>query len=560
MNYLHMTGGLPWLSILVFVPLVGAALAAIGPAGRQGRFVKWGSLLFSLVPLAIVLYLWTMYEGAVVDAGRQQIFQWGEQLPWISVLGIHYKLGLDGLSLPLVILTVVLTPISILAAFDVDRHPRYFFALIFLMETAMLGVFLSLDFFLFFIFWEVSLIPGYFLIAVWGRTRRRYAAFKFFVYTMAASVGLLLAFELLYLATAAAGRGTFDLIELARLAQGLPVEVTTGTNFSGDLQSLVFKYLQQVGVTGVGGSSFTWMALVFLIVFVAFAVKLGIWPFHTWLPDAYAEAPTAGSMLIGGVLTKMGAFAMLRLLLPIFPAQMQVFAPLLGTLACISVLIGAWVAFSYRDGDIKRLISYLSINHMGYVMLAIAAAGAIPRSIGADPGNLDARATAINGAMMQMFAHGFSTAALFVFAGILASRTGTYILKDYGGLLAVAPALGGLMGIAMFANLGLPGMAGFVGEFFIFSGAWSTLPVLTGLAMFGLVISALTLLLMFQRIFFGPLNERWRSFPELGWREWCVVLPMLLVLVFFGVYPLPLMDVANQTSLAVVRFFAGSGL
>ena len=411
MNYLAMTGDFPWLSLLIFLPLVGALLAALGPEGRDGRITKWGSFALSLAPLGIAIFLWASYRGATVDNGQQQVFQFGERLPWITVLGIEYKLGLDGMSLPLVILTTIMTPISILAAFNQQLRPRFFFAMLLLMETAMLGVFLALDFFLFFIFWEVSLIPGYYLISVWGREHRRYASFKFFVYTMAGSIAMLLAFELLYLATAAAGRGTFDLVELARLAQGLPVDIGNGALFQGSLQTLVFDYLTRLGVTGfAGGSPFYWMSIAFFMVFIALAIKLAVWPFHTWLPDAYSEAPTSASMLISSVLTKMGAFAMLRLMLPIFPEQMQVFAPVLGFLAFASIIIGAWVAYNFRNGDIKRLISYLSINHMGYVMLAIAAAGAAG---GAAASGLDTRATAINGAVMQMFAHGLSTGALF---------------------------------------------------------------------------------------------------------------------------------------------------
>lgn len=554
MNYLAMTGGFPWLTTLIFLPLVGALLAALGPEGPAGRITKWGSLALSLAPLGIAIYLSAIYQGGTLEGGGQQIYHFGEKLPWISVLGIDYKLGMDGLALPLVLLTTIMTPIAILASFNQQLRPRFFFSMLLLMETAMLGVFLSLNFFLFFIFWEISLIPGYYLIATWGRENRRYAAFKFFVYTMAGSVAMLLAFELLYLATASAGRGTFDLVELSRLARGLPVEtiIGSGSLYSGNLQSIVYSYLQQIGIVGyAGGTDFFWMSVAFWMVFVALAVKLAVWPFHSWLPDAYSEAPTAASMLIAGVLTKMGAFAMLRLMLPVFPAQMQAYAPALGFLAFASIILGAWVAYNYREGDSKRLISYLSINHMGYVMLAIAAAGA------AGAGDLQSRAAAINGAVMQMFAHGLSTAALFYLAGILAERTGSYRLSDFGGLLPVIPVFAGLMGVALFGNLGLPGMAGFVGEFFIFSGAWSTLPLLTIFSMLGLVISALALLVMYQRIFLGPTNEHWRGIPDINRREWSVLLPLLILLIVFGVYPMPLMRIANETATAVARFFAG---
>jgi NADH-quinone oxidoreductase subunit M len=558
LDYLNFRGGMPWLSLMLFLPLLGAVLAAITAEGRDGRLQKWGTFLISLAPLGMAIFVALTYQGGRVDNDQQQVYDFVEVLPWISVLGIEYKLGIDGISLPLVLLATLLTPIVILASFNVRERPRYFFALILLMETAVLGVFLALNFFLFFIFWEISLIPGYFLITGWGRENRRYAAFKFFVYTLAGSVGLLLSFQLFYLATRAAGRGTFDIVELTRLAQGLSV-----AGIEGDLPEILFAFLDQLGIVDVlGGSPSIYMSILFLATFVAMAIKLGIWPFHTWLPDAYSEAPTAASMLLAGVLTKLGAFAMLRLLLPIFPEQMQQWALMLGFLAFMSIIVGAWIAYNIgrvparretKSDDIKRLISYLSINHMGYVMLAIAAAGSAGVA-----GDINSRATAINGAVVQMFAHGLSTGALFFLAGIIAERTGSYALSAFGGLHMIVPAMAGLMGIAMFANLGLPGLAGFVGEFFIFLGTWPTLTLWTILSMLGLVLSALALLLMYQRIFAGPLNQRLRGMPDLSLREWSVLTPLLALLIVFGIYPLPLMRIINYTALAVVRFFAGA--
>jgi len=557
--------GLPWLSLMVFLPLLGAVLAAITPQRGDGALQKWGTFALSLAPLGIAIFVAVAYYGRMQAQGgylaaepQQQVYDFVEQLPWISVLGAEYKLGVDGISLPLVLLTTLLTPLAILASWNVRQRPGIFFALLLLMETTILGVFTALNFLLFFIFWEVSLIPGYFLISSWGRDpeRRRYAGFKFFVYTMAGSVSMLLAFEFFYLATLSAGRGTFDFIELTRLAQGLPVAGLQGT-----LSEIVSGFLNQIGVAQILGQSDYWyMSVLFLGTFVALAVKLAVWPFHTWLPDAYGEAPTGVVMLIAGVLTKMGAYAMLRLMLPIFPEQMQQGALVLGFFAFMSILVGAYVAYNIarnpqrrerKLNDIKRVIAYLSINHMGYVMLAIAAAGAAV-------GDLDTRAIAINGAIVQMFAHGLSTSALFFLAGALAERTGSYELTAYGGLRAVIPVFAGLMGVAMFANLGLPGMAGFVGEFFIFRGAWPTLTLWTILSMVGLVISALALLLMYQRVFSGPIEPRLRSLPDINRREWAVLLPLVVLLLVIGVYPLPLMEIANQTALAVVRFFAGA--
>jgi NADH-quinone oxidoreductase subunit M len=561
-EYLNFRGGIPWLSLLLFLPLVGAVLAAVAPDRDNGRLQKLGTFALSLAPLGIALFLAATFQSRVIDNGLQQVYDYVESLPWISVLGIDYRVGIDGISLPLVLLTTLLTPLAILASFNMNDRPRWFFPMILLMETAILGVFLSLNFFLFFIFWEVSLVPGFFLISGWGRDpeRRRGAALKFFVYTMAGSVGLLLGFELLYLATRNAGRGTFDFVELTRLAQGLPV-----TGLQGTLPTILQRFMTDLGVTNVlGGSPNLYMGALFIAIYVALAIKLAIWPFHTWLPDTYSEAPTAASMMIAGVLTKMGAYAMLRLMLPIFPQQMRQAAPLLGFFAFMSIIIGAWVAYNIaraparrerKFDDLKRVISYLSINHMGYVMLAIAAAGA---ATAAATGDINSRAIAINGAIVQMFAHGLSTSALFFLAGILAERTGTFDLARFGGLRMTAPAMAGLMGVAMFANLGLPGMAGFVGEFFIFLGAWATLTVWAILSIVGLVLSALALLLMYQRIFSGPLNQRLAAMPDLNRREWGVLVPLLALLILFGVYPLPLMRLANDAALAVVRIFAGA--
>lgn len=560
MDYFNFRGDLPWLSLLIFLPLVGAVLSAITPNRDDARLQKWGTFLLSLAPLGIAIFLTAQFQNVrVAGEPNQQVYDFAESLPWITVLGANYTLGVDGISLPLVLLTTALTPLVILASFSIKERPHYFLALLLLMETTMLGVFLSLNFILFFIFWEVSLIPGFFLISQWGRTdARRDAALKFFVYTMAGSVGMLLAFEFLYLAT-----GTFDFVTLTRLAQGLPVQ-----GIQGNLSDLVFQFFGRLGVNdffvgaGLNVTPGVYMGGLFIAVYIALAVKLAVWPFHTWLPDAYSTAPTPASMIIAGVLTKMGAFAMLRIMMPIFPLQMQLSSGLLGFFAFMSIIVGAWVAFNIgrvpgrrerKLNDVKRLISYLSINHMGYVMLAIAAAGA-----SAAFGDVNSRAIAINGAVMQMVAHGLSTSALFFIAGMLAERTGNFELTAFGGLRAVVPLLAAVTGVAMFANLGLPGLAGFVGEFFIFRGTWATLPLWTILSMLGLVLSALALLLMFQRIFSGPINERLRSMRDVSPREMSVLAPLLVLLIVFGVYPLPLMQLANQAALALVSFFAGA--
>ena len=550
MNYLQMSDG-PWLTLLVLSPIVGLLLVALAGALRlDDRLVKVGATAWSLTSLGLAIFLWAGFNPSAVADGQGTI-QFVEKVSWITAIRVDYFLGVDGISLPLVILTAVMAPIAMLASFNVTSRAKIHYALLFLLEAAMLGYFVALNFFFFFIFWEFSLVPAFFIIQNWGRdpeSKRRYAAFKFFIYTMAGSVGLLLLFQFFYVATNAAGIGTFDIITLGRLGQGLPVENTTS-----NLQTIVFNYVDQVGITSyLGRFPLLYTSIAFWAIFIAFAIKLAVWPFHTWLPDAYAEAPTAGSILLSAVMSKMGAYGMLRILLPLVPDAAQVFGPVIGALALVGIVAGAFGALSYTGGDIKRLIGYTSINHMGYVALAIAAAATLTSA--ADGSS---RAIAINGAMMQMVAHGLSTGALFLLVGMLYQRTGTYNLSEWGGLRKIMPMFSGVMGVAMFANLGLPGLAGFVGEFFIFRGTWASLPFFTLLATIGLVVSALALLQMYARIFNGPLNERWRGLTDMRFssREFLAVAPLLIALLLLGIYPAPIMDLANATATALVNVF-----
>ncbi|HEY1015062.1 MAG TPA: NADH-quinone oxidoreductase subunit M [Herpetosiphonaceae bacterium] len=553
-------------SLIVFVPLIGMLLALVGERLVGERLAKWGVFAWSLIPLGLVLFVWLggLFDpSALSTANDQVLIQQVDRLQWINFLNVQYFVGLDGVNFPLVLLTVIVTPVAILAAFRVQERRQVYLALILLLESAMLGYFVSLNFFLLFVFWEFSLVPMFFIINNWGGENRRYAAFKFFVYTMAGSVGMLLIFEFLYLAT-----GTFDLTVLARLGQGLPVDPALvkpvigsaiyDPNAGTTLQALVFSAVESTGLTRlIGGGAPFYGALVFWCIFIAFAVKLAVWPLHTWLPDAYSQAPASGSMLIAGVMSKMGAYGMLRLMMPLFPQQTRYFAPALAVLALASILFGAYAGLAQTD--LKRLIGYASINHMGYVMLGIAAAAAAAPAdfIAAGADAVGIRASALNGVQMQMVAHGFSTAALFFLAGQLHDRTGTYQLDQFGGLRKVMPVFAGVMGVAMFANLGLPGLAGFVGEFFIFRGAWGTQPLITGIAVLGLIVSALMLLRMYQKIFYGPTNKRWEGLPDMqvgGW-EFNVTLPLLALLVVFGVYPRPLMDLANTAATVMAQFF-----
>jgi NADH-quinone oxidoreductase subunit M len=413
-NYLIPSDG-PWLTLLVLSPIAGLLLVALAGALRlDDRLVKLGAAAWSLTSLGLAIFIWAGFDPSAVADG-QAVVQFVEKVPWVDAVRVDYFLGVDGISLPLVVLTAVMTPIAMLASFGVTQRVKIHYALIFLLEAAMLGYFVALNFFFFFIFWEFSLVPAFFLIQTWGRDpeRRRYAAFKFFIYTMAGSIGMLLLFQFFYLATNNAGIATFDLIRLGRLGQGLEAG-------QQDLQAIIFNYVQRLGITDyLGAYPLLYSSVAFWAIFIAFAIKLAVWPFHTWLPDAYAEAPTAGSILLPAVMSKMGAYGMLRIMLPLVPQAAQVFGPVIGALALIGIVAGGFGALSYTGGDIKRLIGYTSINHMGYVALAIAAAASLGDA------NAQSRAIAINGAEMQMVAHGLSTGALFLLVGMLYERTGT---------------------------------------------------------------------------------------------------------------------------------------
>lgn len=543
MSYLN-TSTIPWLTLLFLTPLAGMLLVGLAAAMRMdNRLVKIGATAWSLIPIGIACVLYAGFDPRATAQG-QSIVQFVEMVPWTEVVRVEYFLGIDGLSLPLILLTVLMTPIAMLASFGVEQHVKPFFALLFLLEATMLGTFVALNFFFFFIFWELSLVPGFFLIQHWGRDpeRRRGAAFTFFIYTLAGSIGMLLLFLLIYAATSAAGFATFDLITLGRLGQGLAADGVPGT--AGDLQSIIFRFVEQTSIVDVlGRFPLLYTSIAFWGIFIALAIKLAVWPFHTWLPDSYTEAPTAGSILLAAVMSKMGGYAMLRILLPLFPDAARLAAPLIGALALIGVLVGAFGALNQASGggDLKRLIAYTSINHMGYVGLAVAAIAMLAPT---DPGS---RAIAVNGAVMQMVAHGLSTGALFLLAGVLYERTGTYQIRALGGLQKSMPTLAGVMGIATFANLGLPGLAGFVGEFFIIRGVWATLPLYALLATIGLVVTALALLQMFGQIFHGPpAAERQAADLPVMSREFLAVIPLLLALLALGLWPAIIMDLSNQ--------------
>jgi NADH-quinone oxidoreductase subunit M len=487
----------PLLSLVVFTPWIGALALACLP-GLSEAACRRLALVFSLATLGLALPAAWFFDRA--STGLQFV----ELHPWIGSLNVHYHLGMDGLSLLLVLLTGLLAPASLLASWRQARNPRLFGLLFLVLQGAALGVFLALDFFHWFIFWELSLIPAYFLIKLWGGPRAGPAAYQFVIYTMGGSAFLLLGFVAIFAAT-----GSLDFAELARLGAG------------GALGAKLAR---------LGGF---WPEAVFLGVFLGFAVKVPLFPFHTWLPPAYAEAPTGVSMFLTGVMSKMGVYGFLRVLWPLFPEPLHAAAIPLLWFALGGVVLGAFAAV--RQADLKRMIAYSSVNHVSYCLLALfavsAAAGPAAPS--------DAAAAALGGALLQMFNHGLSAAALFYCVGILEARAGGLRgLGDFGGVRSAAPVFAGLCGISMFSSLGLPGLNGFVGEFLIFRGVWGLAPWAAAAACLGLFATALFLLTFWQRVFHGPrAGAAAGEFPDVRGLDFAVLGPLVALMFVLGVLP-----------------------
>jgi len=485
------------LSLITFIPLAGGLLILLLPKTNHA-LMKNVALLASAASFALSLVLVAGYR---VGGGMQ--FQ--EVYRWIPTINVHYHLGVDGLSLPLLVLTALLSLLSIVYSWRIDHRLKEYLFLFLLLETGMLGVFVALDFFLFYIFWEITLVPMYFLIAIWGGPRKEYAAIKFFLYTLVGSLAMLLAILLLYFNS---DPRTFGMLELIRQ------------------QPLARSPLLA--------------ALAFWGFFLSFAIKVPMWPFHTWLPDAHVEAPTAGSVILAGILLKMGTYGFVRVSLPMLPEAFQRFAIPVALLALLGIVYGALVAMAQTD--LKKLVAYSSVNHMGYVMLGTAAAAA---AFG-DPGKAQAATTALNGAVFEMVAHGIITGALFLIVGVLYDyRAHTRGVDEFGGLGARLPVYTGITTMAMLASLGLPGLMGFVAEFLIFVGSFGIFPYLTAVAVTGVVFSAAMFLWTIQRIFLGPFNERWIHLPDMDGREKAALVPLAAIMLIFGIYPRPLLEVIN---------------
>lgn len=511
--------GFPVISLITFTPLLaGLVVLAIGNRRAEwARRVALGSCLLTLGLVAAIMG-WFDTTG--------QALQFVERHTWVPGLAVDYYVGLDGLGLIMVALTALLVPMSLLVLWRQQGQSALLFALVLFLQTGLMGTFTALSFFHWFIFWELSLVPAFFLIRLWGGPERAPAATQFFVYTMVGSIAMLVAFAAVFL-----GTGSFDFIALAELAR---------------TEGLAGHFQDRLGWSSLSGETLS--LLIFGGVFLGVAVKVPLVPLHTWLPAAYSEAPTGVTMLLTGLMSKMGVYGFLRILAPIFPEELRAMLTPLLWLAVITIVFSAASAFAQRD--LKRMFAYSSINHLGYCLLGLFAAMQLREG---DASLALEKASALNGVFLQMFNHGITAATLFCFIDFIERRTdGRRGLDDFGGLRKVAPVFCGLMGIAAFASLGLPGLSSFVGEFLIFKGAFPLVPWAAALSVLGLLITAVFLLTFLQRVFNGPLNERWAGFTDLSMTERLILAPTLTLIFVLGVFPQWLIGFTNSTVVRLV--------
>ncbi len=497
------------LSAITFLPLAGAILILFTPKERVALH-RWIAVAASAAAFILSIQVFNQFNRGIAT------MQFVERLAWIPSFNISYFVGIDGLSMPLLILTTLLSLLSILGSFSVEKRVKEYFFWFLLLEAGMLGVFISLDFFLFYIFWEIMLVPMYFLIGIWGGPQKEYAAIKFFLYTLFGSVFILISILALYFRTEP---HTFDMLEL----------IARNSQYTGAFAVIAFLFL-----------------------FIGFAIKVPIFPFHTWLPLAHVEAPTAVSVILAGVLLKLGTYGLMRLSFPLFPAVALKFAVPLLILAFINIVYGALCAMSQKD--IKKMVAYSSINHMGYALLGMAAF----------------TVTGFNGAILQMVNHGIVTGSLFLLVGVVYERAHTRDMDAFGGLGAKVPVYTGLMVLASMASLGLPSLAGFISEFLCFLGAFSSkvspirvfdfIPIFklfTALSVIGILVTAAFFLRMVQKVFLGPLNEKWKDMKDMSAIELAAILPLTVLTVVVGVWPHWLISLMDVTVQSMVNFIHG---
>ena len=497
------------LTYMTFCPLAGMVVVLLLPNNKP-NLIRWVSALSTVPPLLLAAWLFVNFDRS--NPG----FQFQEHYAWIPAYNIDYFVGVDGISISMVLLTALLCFICIFASWGIEKAVKGYFALFLLLDTGMMGVFVALDFFLFYIFWEVMLLPMYFLIGIWGGPRREYAAIKFFLYTLFGSVLMLIALLALYFSSEP---HTFDMTKL--IAQSAKYGTTV----------LPFWPFDRLGW---GFQHAVWMAL-----FIGFAIKIPAFPFHTWLPDAHVEAPTAISVILAGVLLKMGTYGILRINFPMLPAATADLAYyFLAGLGTFNIIYGALCAMAQKD--LKKLVAYSSVSHMGYVMLGMATF--TPQGV--------------NGAVLQMFNHGTITGMLFLLVGVIYDRAHHRDIEGFGGLAAVMPIYTGVTALAFFASMGLPGLSGFISEVLVLLGAWQKYPILTILGASGVVLTAGYLLWTIQRIYLGPVNEKYQALPEINGRELFTLVPLGVIVIILGVYPNAVLDLLNASITQLNQVFA----
>lgn len=515
------------LSWITFLPIVGMVVILATPRANKD-VMRWTALLFTTLQVLLAGIIFAHFNRALPGINNTDTMQFKELFSWIDIrsvswfgrIHIDYFLGIDGISVPMVLLTALISFVAVVASWNIEKSVKGYMALLMLLDTGMIGVFVALDFFLFYVFWEVMLLPMYFLIGVWGGPRREYAAIKFFLYTLFGSVLMLLALLALYFSVTVADPATgerihtFNMLAMMNPANFEPGSILAGLN----------TY---------------WRYVAYIALFIGFAIKVPLFPFHTWLPDAHVEAPTAISVILAGVLLKMGTYGMMRIAFPIFPDAATYYLYPLAFIGFINIVYGALCAMAQTD--FKKLIAYSSISHMGIVVLGMTAMNT----------------QGMMGAVFQMFNHGTITAMLFLIVGVIYDRTHTRGLDDFGGLMNQMPKYAAVMTIAFFAALGLPGLSGFISEAFSFLGAFQTYRWLTIASTTGIVLTAGYMLWTLQRVFLGTLPDRWKGLPDINGRELVALVPLAVIVIILGVYPTPMLDLMNTSANYLVDFVRG---
>ena len=517
------TMNFPILSTITFLPILGILIVLLIPSGKDEKgqllsktLIRWTAVGITFIQLVLAVIIYLYYNPALTGINDVNAFQFVEKVSWIKAtlpmvgdINIEYFMGIDGISIPMILLTAIICFVAVFPSFNITKAVKGYFAMYLLLDLGMMGVFCALDFFLFYLFWELMLLPMYFLIGIWGGPRKEYAAIKFFIYTLVGSVFMLLVMIGLYHSV-----GSFSILDMMNADN-----FKSGSVFFG--LGTTIRYVAFMGL------------------FIGFAIKVPLFPFHTWLPDAHVEAPTPISVILAGVLLKMGAYGMIRIAFPIFPDAFGYFQTLIAWIGMISIVYGALCALGqHKIGkrDFKKLIAYSSVSHMGLVILGLSSM----------------RPEGVTGAVFQMFNHGIITAMLFMIVGVIYDRAHTRGLDDFGGLAKKMPVYTGIMAIAFFAAIGLPGMSGFISEVLVFLGSFKTFPLLTLISGLSIILGAAYMLWALQKIFFGTLPEKWQGpwdptrikykTDDVNTRELVALIPLAIILIFLGVYPNPMLN------------------